>query len=133
MEISLETILTVLGVGGILTFLLERRKDIDFKQLEMKQQRYKSCLLFMDAVIEPENTKFLISRHADIQDTKDVMGYLKAEYHEMLLYASKKVVLALKSFMEKPSNETFMVTVLEMRKDLWFKNDSLRLGELLGV
>lgn len=44
--------LTLLGIGGIIggyiTFLLNKKKELEFKQLEQKEKRYTSCLLYMD-------------------------------------------------------------------------------------
>lgn len=42
----------------------------------------------MDVYFEPNNTKFLSSRQPDIDTQSDVIEYLKAEYHEMILYVS---------------------------------------------
>ena len=54
--------LTLLGVGGIvggyITFLLDKKKELEFKQLEQKEKRYKSCLLYMDVYFEPKNIKY---------------------------------------------------------------------------
>ena len=121
--------LTLLGVGGIvggyITFLLDKKKELEFKQLEQKEKRYKSCLLYMDVYFEPKNIKYLSSRQPDIDNAQDVIEYLKAEYHEMLLYASKKVILSVKSFINNPTRENFLKTVLSMRQDLWVKKNDL--------
>jgi hypothetical protein len=128
------SILTLLGVGGIIggyiAHLLEKKKEREFKVLEQKEKRYKSCLLFMDAFFEPENIKYLSSRHPDIDDKKDIIEYLKMEYHEMMLYASKEVICALKKFIENPKHENFLETILIMRKDLSKMNDDLVLHDL---
>jgi hypothetical protein len=51
--------LTLLGVGGIvggyITFLLDKKKELEFRRLEQKEKRYRSCLLYMDVFIEPKN------------------------------------------------------------------------------
>ena len=99
MDNSIQTIisaLTLLGLGGILggyiSYLLDKKKEREFKVLEQKEKRYKSCLLYMDAFFEPKNIKYLSSRQPDIDDAQDVIEYLKMEYHEMILYASKDVI-----------------------------------------
>ncbi len=126
--------LTLLGVGGIIggyvTYFLNRKKELEFKQLEQKERRYRSCLLFMDVYFEPENIKYLSSRHPDIHNAQDVIGYLKAEYHEMLLYASKGVILNLKKFIEAPTREHFLNAILSMRHDLWLKKYDLDLEQI---
>lgn len=120
--------LTLLGLGGILggyiTYLLDKKKEREFKVLEQKEKRYKSCLLYMDAFFEPKNIKYLSSRQPDIDNAQDVIEYLKMEYHEMMLYASKEVILSVKAFIENPTREKFLRTILTMRQDLSrMKND----------
>ncbi len=120
--------LTLLGLGGILggyiTYLLDKKKEREFKVLEQKEKRYKSCLLYMDAFFEPKNIKYLSSRQPDIDNVQDVIEYLKMEYHEMMLYASKEVILSVKVFIENPTHEKFLRTILTMRQDLSkMKND----------
>jgi hypothetical protein len=126
--------LTLLGVGGIvggyITFLLDKKKELEFKRLEQKEKRYKSCLLYMDVFFEPKNIKYLSSRQPDIDNAQDVIEYLKAEYHEMLVYASKEVILSVKAFIENPNRENFLKTVLSMRQDLWVKKNDLKIEDV---
>jgi len=123
------SVLTLLGVGGIaggyITYLLDKKKEREFKILEQKEKRYKSCLLFMDAFFEPKNIKYLSSRHPDIDSAQDVLEYLKMEYYEMTLYASKEVIFSVKRFIEKPIRENFLKTILTMRQDLSSKKNDL--------
>lgn len=92
--------LGIIGIGGIITALFNKSKEIEFQKLEQKQKRYKSMLLYMDVFFEPKNIKYLSSRQPDIDSAEDVMEYLRAEYHEMLLYASKEVISTAKNFIE---------------------------------
>ena len=122
------SVLTLLGLGGIvggyITYLLDKKKEREFKVLEQKEKRYKSCLLYMDAFFEPKNIKYLSSRQPDIDNAQDVIEYLKMEYHEMMLYASKEVIFSVKAFIENPTHENFLRTILTMRQDLSkVKND----------
>jgi len=133
METTTQIILSLLGiigVGGIISALLNKSKEIEFQKLEQKQKRYKSMLLYMDVFFEPKNIKYLSSRQPDIDTSEDVIEYLKAEYHEMLLYASKGVVLAAKKFIESPNRDNFLQVVLAMRKDLWIKKSDLDIQEI---
>jgi hypothetical protein len=131
---TLLSVLTLLGVGGLVggyvTYVLDRKKEREFKVLEQREKRYKSCLLFMDACFEPRNIKYLKSRHVDIDDARDVMEYLKMEYHEMILYASNAVVLSVKRFIEKPTRENFLATILSMRDDLSLGKHDLELEKI---
>lgn len=127
--------LTLLGLGGILggyiTYLLDKKKEREFKVLEQKEKRYKSCLLYMDAFFEPKNIKYLSSRQPDIDDAKDVIEYLKMEYHEMILYASKDVIFSVKAFIENPARDNFLKTILTMRQDLSTKRNDLDLRSII--
>jgi hypothetical protein len=126
--------LALLGIGGILggytTYLLDRKKEREFKVLEQKERRYKSCLLYMDAYFEPNNIKYLASRQPDINDKNDIIEYLKMEYYEMMLYASKNVILSVKKFIENPSHDNFLKTILVMRGDLSPKGTDLDLESI---
>ncbi len=123
-EITLA-LLGLIGIGGIITNVQTRRKELAFKALESKERRYKSCLLYMDAYFHPKNIKYLSSRQADINSAADIIEYLLAEYHELILYASKPVVLGVRAFIEHPTRESFFAAVLAMRKDLWVRRPDL--------
>lgn len=126
--------LTLLGVGGILggyiSFWLNKSKELEFKKREQKEHRYKSCILYMDVYFEPKNIKYLSSRQMDIKTAQDVIAYLKAEYHEMLIYASKEVILSVKKFIVHPTKENYLNTIISMRRDLWIKKSDLSLKEI---
>ncbi|HYR21492.1 MAG TPA: hypothetical protein VEP30_01030 [Chthoniobacterales bacterium] len=126
--------LTLLGVGGVvggyITYLLDKKKAREFKVLEQKERRYRSCILYMDAFFEPKNIKYLASRQPDIDEAKDVIEYLKMEFYEMTLYASKDVIFAVKSFIENPGRENFLKTILVMRRDLGSKRVDLVLTDI---
>ncbi len=130
------SMLSLLGIGGIaggyITFKLQKNKELEFKVREQKEKRYKSCLLYMDAYFKPENIKYLSSRQPDIDSAKDVLEYLRMEYHEMIIYASADVISSLKKFIDNPSKELFLKAILMMRKDLWDKTDLETPGLLLN-
>ena len=121
--------LTLLGVGGIVggyvAYLLDKKKEREFRVLELKEKRYKSCLLYMDAFFEPKNIKYLSSRQPDIDNANDIIQYLKMEYHEMMLYASKNVIMSVKVFISDPTYKNFIETIICMRQDLRAKNNDL--------
>ncbi len=133
METTTQLILSVLGligVGGIITAFLTKAKEIEFQKLEQKQKRYKSMLLYMDVYFKPSNIKYLSSRQPDIDTADDVMEYLRAEFHEMLLYASKDVIISAREFIASPTRDNFFKVVLAMRRDLWIKKSDLDLSEI---
>jgi len=124
------SLLGIIGIGGIITAIFNRSKEIEFQKLEQKQKRYKSMLLYMDVFFEPKNIKYLSSRQPDINSVEDVIEYLKAEYHEMLLYASKSVIFTTKEFIDNPNKDNFLRVVFAMRSDLWIRKNDLKLNEI---
>lgn len=56
-------LLGFVGIGGIIANAQAKRKELAFKALESKERRYKSCLLYMDVYFNPNNIKYLSSRH----------------------------------------------------------------------
>jgi len=52
------------------------------------------------------------------------------EYHEMMLYASKSVILSVKVFIENPSRENFLQTIICMRKDLNVNKNDISVNEI---
>lgn len=86
--------------------------------------------LYMDAYFEPKNIKYLSSRQPDIDNAQDVLEYLKMEYHEMMLYASKSVIFSVREFIENPVRENFLKAILSMRQDLTSKRSDLALREI---
>lgn len=123
-------LLGLVGVGSIITNAQTKSKELLFKSLENKEKRYKSCLLYMDVYFHPKNIKYLSSRQSDIHAASDVIEYLKAEYHEMILYAGRPVVLRVKEFIENPSRDRFLDTILAMRQDLWVKGVDLTIHDI---
>lgn len=128
------SVLALLGIGGIaggyIAYILDKKKEREFKVLEQKEKRYKSCLLYMDAFFEPKNIKYLSSRHPDINSAQDIIEYLKMEFHEMILYASKDVIYSVKLFIENPSYEDFLKAILTMRQDLSAKKHDLDIEKI---
>jgi flavorubredoxin len=126
--------LALLGLGGIvggyITYLLDKKKAREFKVLEQKERRYRSCILYMDAFFEPKNIKYLSSHHPDINEANDVIEYLKMEFFEMTLYASREVIFAVKRFIEQPSRESFLTSILAMRRDLGSKKIDLAIDDI---
>jgi hypothetical protein len=123
-------LLGLVGIGGIIANVQTKYKELSFKALENKERRYKSCLLYMDVYFNPANIKYLSSRQSDIHSSSDVIEYLRAEYHEMILYAAKPVILSVKAFIEHPSRDNFLTSVLAMRQDLWTKQSNLTIGDI---
>lgn len=131
---SITLVLSALGIGGIfgsvVTHWLAKRREIEFKQREQKEKRYKSTLLFMDAYLEPRNISYLNSIHPALKNDRDTKEWLKAEYRDMMLYASRETVLATKAFIDEPDEERFAQAILAMRHDLRGRHIDLSATEI---
>lgn len=84
----------------------------------------------MDAYMKPKNLTYLKAIHPAMKSERDTKEWLKAEYHEMILYASREVIIAVKDFVNAPSEQRFLDTLLAMRRDLWVKKRDLRADTL---
>ncbi|MBU6321319.1 MAG: hypothetical protein KGI78_00480 [Patescibacteria group bacterium] len=52
------------------------------------------------------------------------------EFHEMMLYASREVILSVKAFPKDPTQEKFLGTILAMRQDLSKTQNDLSLIDI---
>ncbi len=68
-------ILSVIGISGVLgaffTYFWQKRKEIQLKEYELKEQRYLCTLLLMYAYINPEELKSLKRIRPEIQNIDD--------------------------------------------------------------
>ena len=81
-------LLTIAGgiIAGYVTFRLNKSKELEFLKLEQKEKRYKSAILHMAAYLE-DDFEYLVSR-PEIATRSQVKAHLRAEYHQMIFYAS---------------------------------------------
>ena len=86
----------------------------------------------MNAYLWPENMKYLNTSVAILEhaNSKDVAESLKAEFYDMTLFASKEVIAAVNGFINVPSEDSFGMALLAMRRDLWSKKRDVSLGDI---
>lgn len=127
-------VLGIVGIGGIiatsLTYIFEKRKQIKFSEQEEKEKRYKALTIQMRIVVEPDQMKYVKQHRPDLKTIEDWKNEVRAEWFNLLMFASDDVIKALKEFVLKPDNLTYAKTVIAMRKDLWNKKTSLRPEEI---
>jgi hypothetical protein len=123
-------VLTVVGgiVAGYVTFRLNKSKELEFLKREQKEKRYKSAILHMAAYLE-DDFEYLVSR-PEITTKEQVKAHLRAEYHQMIFYASREVVISVRAFIKKPTQKSYASVLLAMRKDLWIKKQDLTVGDI---
>ena len=120
--------------GGILTyavqFFFEKRKSNYLAELQQREKRYKSVIIFMECYLHPKNIKVIQLTNPGIKSQSDLKEALKFEYREMLLFVSDDVIKSLKQFIEEPSEEKYFQTIKLIRKDLWKKNTKLGISDI---
>lgn len=130
-------LIIAMGIGAmlqsVLNFYIANRKKKSEKRHEHKEDRYKTIFLLCYAYVnyEDEREKEILSiRRPNIKTKKDLSNELKAEWANMSLFASDKVILAMKKFVEAEDKTTFNRLVLAMRKDLYGIRTKLRMDNL---
>ncbi len=137
MEIDFQTVLpvlTTLGFGGILgayvQSILNKRKEIDLQNQSIKENRYRSTLVWSRCVLEPKSFKqFELNdpNVTNLRNEKEIKEYSIKKvyefYYNSLLYAPDIVLLRLKEFLNEPNKQNFFNMAGSMRKDLWGKSN----------
>jgi hypothetical protein len=134
------TIVGYVGFGGLLKSLLDffigSRGTKQNARLTFKEIRYKAIILLCYALVNYEREKtYLLLNRPDINSYEKLVNELHAEFINMSLYGSDKVMLALKEFIDIPSKETLNALAISMRKDLYgistkLKHTNLQLNAL---
>lgn len=112
-----------LGIGSAVTayiqYSLKIRESTYQSQRQELEKRYRVIILLMYAAydFESNKTSFRIQR-PDLQNQKDVLDELKAEWYNMLLFASEPTQKALHTFIQDPNLKNLKDTAISMRKDL---------------
>lgn len=105
----------------------KKTKQFD-KQFEIKEERYKSVIMFMEAVIKPENyTCFSFRVNPPANSTNDsvrdfFIEQLKLEINYLFLFSTPKVIDSLNKFIKEQNKYTLNKTIEAMRADLFGKN-----------
>lgn len=129
------SLIGLIGIGGLLKSLFDlfigRRKIKSEKKQEFKETRYKAIILLCHAYVNYESEEMaLIIQRPDIKSREVLFNELRAEWINMVLYASDKVILAMKKFLESSDQITFNEMVLAMRKDLYGIRTKLKMENL---
>lgn len=114
----------LIGIGGLLKssfdyFISIQKMKIDSKNT-FKETRYKSIILLCYALVnfEKQNTSLTINR-PDLTSKITLENELQVEFINMSLFASDKVILSMKYFLEIQNNKTLNNLAITMRKDLY--------------
>lgn len=110
------------GFLGVFTkSFLDKRYHRFSQSFEFKQNRYKAIMILMWVAMNPSKYELeQLKRHRpDIQNFKNLDRELELEYHNAMLFASNKVLKALRSFIANRTPENWSIVAKKMRKDLY--------------
>ncbi|OFX44742.1 MAG: hypothetical protein A2X13_06260 [Bacteroidetes bacterium GWC2_33_15] len=116
--------LGLIGIGGLLKvgfdYLIATKKAKTDAKQEFKEKRYKAIILLCYSLVyyDREKTTLIINR-PDIQSKERLINEIMAEFINMSLYASDKVIYTMKKFIELQNNQALNNIALSMRKDLY--------------
>ena len=125
----------LIGLGGLLKglldfFIADRKRKSETKH-QFKETRYKAIILLCYTYVnfEREGTTIIVQR-PDIDSKDRLFNELNAEWINMTLYASDKVLLAMKNFLKSGEESEFNELIIAMRKDLYGIKTKMTIGNL---
>jgi len=136
--ISLITALGIgSGIGIVIKSILDRNSELKFKLKTINEEKYRTILIYMSIVINPQNkSHFILNDNIlySLKSDKDIYDYslskLNEYYYQSLLYATDDVMRAFKLFLSDCSRENYILSAQKMRQDLWNNKTDLILSEI---
>ena len=112
-----------LGIGSAITaqiqHALKLREAAHQSQREALEARYKVVILLMYAAIDFAGNETAMRIHRpDLKSQTDVLNDLRAEWTNMLLFASKRTLDQLRIFILDPTAHNLAQCAVSMRVDL---------------
>jgi len=112
-----------LGFGSVVTALIQhflKQKEVASQsQREDLERRYRVIILLMYAAFDFEDNKAALRiNRPDLTSQQAVLNELKAEWFNMLLFASSRTLDSLRDFMSNPDKTNLKATAFAMREDL---------------
>lgn len=125
----------LIGLGGLLKglldfFIADRKRKSETKH-QFKETRYKAIIMLCYTYVNFEREGTTIVNHRpDINSKERLFNELNAEWINMTLYASDKVLLAMKNFLKSGKESEFNELILAMRRDLYGIKTRIKMGNL---
>ena len=123
-------------IGGItvaiIQHVLDKKKEIELNSNKLMEEKYRSLLVFMACALDIEKVRYFnIYEEREMKTSQDYLNKIKEYYYHSILYCPDEVILALKQFIETPSEENYIKTATAMRKDLWNKGTKLKKEDII--
>ena len=107
-------------MGTYFRILWERRNTALLQKQNFKETRYKCVIMLMFSALDFEKNRTTLQKHGrDFCTKQDLIDELKAEWHNMALFASDEILKGIHAFVCDQSYQAFSKVKLAMRKDLW--------------
>lgn len=112
-----------LGIGSVITALIQHslklKETAHQSQRHDLEARYKVIILLMYAVYDFSGNETTMRIHRpDLKNRDDVLDELRAEWINMLLFASKATLDSLRFFILEPTADNLAKCAISMRIDL---------------
>lgn len=126
----------LIGFGAILKSIVDsilKKKEIrQQKQNDFKEVRYKAIILLMYGLLDFEKSNFEFQKHGrNFHTIQDLIEEIKIERNNMILFASDKVIILIKDFINQPIEANYYKVAIAMRKDLYGLNTKLKDSDLV--
>lgn len=118
-------VLTSVGFGGLLgayaKAVFDKRQLKFAKVFEYKERRYQAIAIMMWVAMHPTENEFenLRTRRPELQDGERLERELALEYHNAMMFASKKVLRALDAFLKDKNVANWERVMRAMKQDLY--------------
>ncbi len=130
---TLLEIIQIITASGLIVAIYNNYSQIKLqnklKVTEIKENRFRSILIFMDIMLHPElilHTSEVdnpLLKTIDVNDNNQLIEYyknkIKANKANLYLYADDKLIQALDEFIENPSESNYITVAEQMKQDLW--------------
>jgi hypothetical protein len=109
-----------IALKTILDFFTAARTSQQALKITFKETRYKVIILLCYAMVyyDRESSLLVINR-PDLPSKTRLLNELQAEFINMSLFASDKVILSMKVFLENLDEASLNKLAISMRKDLY--------------
>jgi hypothetical protein len=117
------TLILGLGLGsavtGLIQYLLKQKEAAYQSRRQELEKRYRVIILLMYAAYDFKSNKTTLRiQRPDLKNRQDILDELKAEWYNMLLFASTETQKDLHSFIKTPNLENLKKAAISMRLDL---------------
>ena len=128
-------VIGLIGIGGLLKsiidFFIDNRKLRTEARHQFKETRYKAILLLLYALMYYDKEQDQLKKHRpDIKSKDDLINEIRAEWTNMILFASDNVITTTQNFILEPNLTNFNKTLLAMRKSLYGLRTKLKFNDL---